>query len=71
MTTFTLTTSNRRDISGRTLAVLRAWLRSRATQVALDCLDDQMRRDIGLPTRVDRPLPRHEAAVRIVMMNLR
>lgn len=71
MTAFTLTTPNRRDISGRTFSVLRAWLRSHAAQVALDRLDDRMRRDIGLPTRGDRPLHRHEAAARIAMMNLR
>lgn len=71
MMTFTLAIPNRRVAPMNPFRFLQNWLSRRATAVAVDRLDDHMRRDIGLPTRSEMPLPRHDAAKRIVMMSLR
>lgn len=69
--TFSLANPNRRFNAAQPISVLRDWLRKRATPLAIDRLDDHMLRDIGLPTRRERPVPRHEAASRITLMSWR
>ena len=71
MTNLILTTPSRRTITASPFSVLRLWVRNRSARVAIDQLDEHMRRDIGLPTRGDRTVSPHEAAARLVLMNLR
>ncbi len=69
--TFSLANPSRRFHAAQPISVLRDRLRARVTQVAIDRLDDQTLCDIGLPTRRERPLPRHEAAARLALMSCR
>lgn len=69
--TYSMTAHKRQIRAMRLLSVLDDWLRRRATEAALDHLDNRQRGDIGWPPRVERPESRHEAATRIAMMTWR
>lgn len=66
--TYSMTAHKRQVRTVRFLSVLHDWLRRRATEAAIERLDDRQRRDIGWPTKIERPESRHEAATRIAMM---
>jgi hypothetical protein len=66
--TYSMTAHKRQVRTVRFLSVLHDWIGRRATETAIERLDNRQRRDIGWPTRVERPESRLEAATRIAML---
>ena len=62
---------SRAPIAVPLLSRLLDWAARRATEAALDHLDDRQRCDIGLAPRGDRTLSRSEVAARIALLALR